>query len=142
MPAVQKKYKPIQVDEPQQDYYNLVTPSDEAFGFFAWSTTMITLPTSRGRGKSIKHLWPTMLQESRRIKLEGRNFRRPWESTMTGTRSLLRSRKIKIAISVAVSRCFVGNNKEKRNWKITVKTPLIWECYLCQCDTNSIYIVN
>jgi len=35
MPAVQKKYKPIWVDEPLQDYYNLVTPSDEAFGFFA-----------------------------------------------------------------------------------------------------------
>jgi len=35
MPAVQKKYKPIQVDQPHQDYYNLVTPSNEAFGFFA-----------------------------------------------------------------------------------------------------------
>jgi len=35
MPAVQKKYKPIWVDKPQQDYYNLVTPSDEAFVFFA-----------------------------------------------------------------------------------------------------------
>ena len=33
MPAVQKKYKPSCVDEPQQDY-SLVTPSDEAFEFF------------------------------------------------------------------------------------------------------------
>jgi len=32
MPAVQKKYKPIQVDEPQQGYYHLVTPLDEAVG--------------------------------------------------------------------------------------------------------------
>jgi len=35
MPAVQKKYKPSRVDEPQQNYHTLVTPSDEAFGFFA-----------------------------------------------------------------------------------------------------------
>ena len=34
MPAVQKKYKPIRVDKLQQDYYHLVTPSDEAFSFF------------------------------------------------------------------------------------------------------------
>jgi len=35
MSAVQKKYKPIWVDEPQQDCNNLVsTPSDEASGFF------------------------------------------------------------------------------------------------------------
>jgi len=34
MPAVQKKYKPLCVDEPHQDYYHMVTPSDEAFGFF------------------------------------------------------------------------------------------------------------
>ncbi len=34
-PAVQKKYKPIQVDKPQQDYYSLVTLSNKAFGFFA-----------------------------------------------------------------------------------------------------------
>jgi len=29
-----KKYKPLCVDEPHQDYYHMVTPSDEAFGFF------------------------------------------------------------------------------------------------------------
>ncbi len=34
MPAIQKKYKPIRVDEPHQDYYHLITPSDEAFSFF------------------------------------------------------------------------------------------------------------
>jgi len=34
MPAVQKKYKPLRVDEHHQDYYHVVTPSDEAFGFF------------------------------------------------------------------------------------------------------------
>jgi len=126
MPAVQKKYKPIWVDEALQDYYNLVTPSDGAFGFFAWSTTRITLATSRGRPKNKKHQ-PMMLQESGKIKSEGKNFRRPWESMTTGTRSLLRSRKIKIAISVAISSCFVGNSttaiKKKRNWKIMVKTP-------------------
>ena len=34
MPAVQKKYKPLHVDEHHQDYYHVVTLSDEAFGFF------------------------------------------------------------------------------------------------------------
>jgi len=29
-----KKYKPLHVDEQHQDYYHVVTPSNEAFGFF------------------------------------------------------------------------------------------------------------
>jgi len=33
MPAVQEKYKSIQVDEKQQDYYHLLTPLDEALNF-------------------------------------------------------------------------------------------------------------
>jgi len=56
-----------------------------------WYTSYI-----KGKGrKSIKHLRPMMLEESGRIKSEERNFRRQWESTMTGT--------------VTISRCFVGN---------------------------------
>jgi len=59
---------------------------------------------------------------------------------------LLRSGKIETAISVGISRCFVGNStiaiKRKRTQKITVKTPLIWECYLCQCETSYTLLVS
>jgi len=128
MPAVQKKYKPIQVDKPLQDSYNLVILSDKAFGFFAWSTTMTTLPTLRGRGKPINHLWPTkkitmMAHKSGKINWR-KNSRRLWKNTTIGTTVYLNLRNKNIGIWVAISRCIVGNwtmaIKKKRNWKIMV----------------------
>jgi len=71
-----EEVKPIQVDKPQQDYYNLV--SNEAFGLFSLKYYNDYTSYVKGKGKkSIKHLQPIKKQGSRRKKLEGRNFRRP-----------------------------------------------------------------
>jgi len=52
MPAVQKKYKLSRVDEPQQNYYSLVTPSDEAFGFFCLKNYNDYTSYIKGKGKN------------------------------------------------------------------------------------------
>jgi len=57
MPAVQKTYKPIQVDEPNQDYYDKVAPSDEAFGLFCFKYYKDYTSYVKGRGrKMIKNI--------------------------------------------------------------------------------------
>ena len=75
----------------------------------------------------------------------GKNFRKQSKNTMTGSASSQRFEKTKIAISIGISTCSVGNStttiKRKRNKMIMVKTPWMLECYLCQCNTMVKYII-
>jgi len=73
MPAVEKKYKPSRVDEPQQNYHTLVTPSDEAFGFFCLKNYNDYTSYIKGKEKISKSPQTYDVTRNRKDKIGGKN---------------------------------------------------------------------
>jgi len=143
MAAVQKKYKPIQINKPLQDYYHLVMLSNGVFGFslqvLQWFYFL-----HQGEGGNNEKLPPPQVQNdekapsSRKINLEEKTQKamkeyNNWHHKFT---EIQNNKKCLLAWDIKMHcRQLENKKKEKESWKIMVKIPLIW-VYVISASVN------
>jgi len=124
MPAVQKKYKPIWVDEPLQDYYNLVTPSDDFCFLLELLQGLLFLHP--GEGQKINKMPANNVARIQKDKIGGKKLQKAmreydeWHQKLT---EIWKNKNCHLGNDIKLFCRQLDNSNKKRNWKIMVKTP-------------------
>jgi len=118
MPAVQKTYKPIRVDETNQHYYDKVTPSDEAFGLFCFKYYKDYTSYVKGRGRKINKDINNNEAKTRKDKIGGKTLQKAIREYDDWHRKFMEIRNKKqcnLSNDIKVyCRQLENNNKEKK----------------------------